>query len=255
MLDPRELNGSDAVINLPGAPIDGRWTSARRARIRDSRVRSTELLARTVLRLDTPPRVFISASAINFYPIDTGSEYDESGPSGEGFLASVCRDWEGAARVLEDSPVRLAVLRIGVVLSAAGGVVAKLRPIFRKGAGGPVGSGRQRMSWIVDSDLAAICATALADERYTGPINAVAPRPITNAAFARAFGRVLKRPAVLPAPAFALRLIYGQMAEETVLADNAVVPGKLLAWDFPYRYPELEPALRRILSEDRGNST
>ena len=244
-LDESVLAGCAGVINLAGASLaDGRWTSSRKRLILESRVDATRLLAERVAAVKQPPPVFLSASAVGYYPLNRDQVYTENGPSGEGFLASVCTAWEQALDPLRKTAVRVVILRMGVVLSWDGGVLAKLRPLFRSGLGGPVGSGNQRMSWISLTDLVRLCETALSDSRYKGVINAVAPEPVSNREFSRALGKLLGRPAYLPAPAFALRLAFGEMAEETVLADNAVRSARLPDLGFTRSHPTLEDALR-----------
>ncbi len=238
----------DAVIHLAGENIaSGRWTASRKRRILDSRVKGTELLCQKLGELSPPPKVFISASAVGYYPYGTGETYDEAGPPGHGFLASVCQKWEGASIGLKEKGTRVVHLRLGVVLGAGGGALGKMLPIFKLGLGGPVGSGRQMMSWIALDDVLGVISACLADERYSGPINVVAPQPVSNHEFSRTLGRVLKRPALLPAPSLAFSLIFGQMARETLLADCRVAPTVLLANGYTFQCQSLETALARAL--------
>lgn len=242
------LCGVDAVVHLAGESIAaGRWTPARRRRILASRIESTRLLASTVARLERRPRVFVSASAIGFYG-DTGdTAVDETGPRGTGFLAEVCAAWEEAADPARAAGLRVVHPRFGVVLAATGGALAKLLPIFRTGAGGPVGNGRQWMSWVSLDDAVGAILHLLADTSAHGPVNVVAPQPVRNRDFARTLGRVLGRPALLPVPATALRVAYGEMAEQTLLASNRILPGRLADAGFVYVTPDLEGALRAEL--------
>jgi uncharacterized protein len=240
----------DAVVHLAGANIaGGLWTSRRRALIRDSRVRGTMTLARALAALPAEgrPAVVVSASAIGWYG-DTGDGVvDEQGSPGTGFLAEVCREWENAWAPAREVGLRVALLRTGVVLTPAGGALAKLLPAFRLGLGGRVGSGRQGLSWISAEDLAEVYWWVMRDTRLAGPINAVAPAPVSNAAFSRTLARVLHRPAVLPVPAGLLRLGLGDLARETLLASSWVQPEALRRVGFVFRHPELGGALAGVL--------
>ncbi len=250
-LDAASLRGVTAVVHLAGAPIAERWTSAHKAAIRDSRVQGTALVSRTLLALPEPPRVLISGSAIGIYG-DRGSEVlTESSALGQDFLAEVGRAWEGATAGIEAAGVRVVHLRTGIVLSPDGGALAKLLPPFRLGLGGPIGEGRQWMSWIGLHDQIALLLWLLGAAAVRGPVNAVAPNPVTNAEFARVLGAVLGRPALVPAPAFALRLAFGEMAEATILASQRVSPAVALAHGFPFADEGLAGALRRALGLPR----
>ena len=245
---PSALEGADAVIHLAGEPVAHRWTDDRKRAIRNSRVRSTELLADAVRAMRTKPAVFLSGSAIGYYG-DRGDDLlDESSVPGRGFLADVCVDWERAAAPIADAGVRVVMLRTGVVLSPNGGALGRLLPIFRLGGGGPIGSGRQWMSWISLTDHVRAMEHALHTESLHGPVNLVAPNPVTNADFATILGRVLSRPAIVPVPAFALELLYGEMARATLLAGQRVVPKALSAAGFAFETPTLEGALRTELT-------
>jgi uncharacterized protein (TIGR01777 family) len=246
--DPARLAGLDAVVHLAGENLAaGRWTRARKAEIRRSRVLGTERLAAALATLERPPRVFIGASAIGIYG-DRGDEpLDEQSAPGRGFLADLCREWEGAAEALRTAGVRVVHLRFGVVLTPAGGALEKMLPAFRLGAGAVVGSGRQVMSWIVRDDVLGAILHGIRTDSLTGPVNAVAPAPVTNTEFTRILARVLGRPAVLKLPAFALRLALGELADQALLASQRVVPGRLLATGYRFRHGELEPALRHLL--------
>lgn len=243
------LDGVDAVVHLAGESVaGGRWTEARKRRIRESRVHATRRLCETLARLSRPPRVLVAASAIGYYG-DRGDQVlrEESAP-GAGFLPEVCREWEAAAEPAAQRGVRVVHLRIGLVLSPKGGALAAMLPVFRLGLGGPVGAGAQWMSWIgIDDTLGAILH-ALMNEPLAGPVNAVAPAPVTNREFAKTLARVLRRPAVLPFPAFAARLLLGQMADELLLASARVEPARLRATGFAFRDATLEGALRRLLT-------
>lgn len=239
----------DAVVHLAGAGIaDARWTEARRRELRESRVRGTRVLAEALAALPRPPRVVVGGSAIGFYG-DTGdASVDEASPAGEGFLAELTRDWEAAWALLDAADTRRVYLRTGVVLSPAGGALAKLLPAFRLGLGGPVGAGRQWWSWISIDDLVGAIGHALTEDGLRGALNAVAPRPETSAEFARVLGLVLRRPARLPAPAWALRLALGRgLADEALLASQRVRPAALRASGYRFRHESLEAALRHLL--------
>ncbi len=248
-LDAAALEGFDAVVHLAGESIaTGRWTAAKKERIRSSRVQGTRLLAETLARLQRPPEILVSASAIGYYGDRGDEELDEGSAPGSGFLAEVCRQWEAAAEPAREAGIRVVHPRIGVVLSATGGALAKLVPMFRLGLGGPIGSGRQHVSWITLDDLVGAICHVIATGSLSGPVNAVAPEPATNREFARALGRALRRPARLPAPAFALRAMLGPMADELLLASTRVIPRRLVDSGFAFDDPDLEPAFRRLLA-------
>lgn len=249
-LAPDALDGVDAVVHLAGESIgEGRWTEAKKRRILDSRVDSTETLARAMERTAKIPPVFVSASAVGYYG-DRGPEIlTETSTPGTGFLADVCRRWEAAAAPIAATGSRLVYLRTSGVISARGGLLAKLLPIFRSGAGGPLGSGEQYLSWIALSDLVNVLHRVLDDGAFSGPLNAVAPEPVTNRELAKILGRVLHRPAFLPAPAFALRLMLGaDLANELLLSSTRAVPARLTAAGFRFESRTLEPAIRRALT-------
>jgi len=247
-LDPAALEGADAVVHLAGAPIAQRWTAARKQAIRESRVQGTRLLTEAILRMPESERpAFISASGAHYYGVCPEGEVDETANPGDGFLSEVCRAWEGAAQPLEDAGVRAVFLRTGVVLSPAGGALAKMLPAFRLGLGGPIGSGAQRMSWIGRHDLVEMYLRAIEEPAWSGPVNAVAPEPLSNRAFAETLGEVLGRPARLRVPAFAVRAGFGEMGRETLLADQTVAPRRAETLGFEWRRPQLEGALRFCL--------
>jgi uncharacterized protein (TIGR01777 family) len=247
-LDPRQLEGAEAIVHLAGEPIAQRWTSARRDAIRESRVRGTELLARTIAALERKPNVLLSGSAVGYYG-DTGDEaVDEERAPGTDFLAGVARAWETATDAATGAGVRVVLLRTGIVLSPHGGALERLLPPFRLGVGGPIGTGRQWMSWIALEDHLGATEHAIATDGLHGPVNLVAPNPVTNAEFAATLGRVLDRPAIVPVPAFALELLYGEMARATILAGQRVLPRKLLRSGFHFAHPTLEEALHYELA-------
>jgi uncharacterized protein (TIGR01777 family) len=248
LIDARALAGVDAVVNLAGAPIAHRWTAERKRALRESRVRGTALLARAVTTLPLKPRVFLSGSAVGYYG-DRGDEVlDETAGPGEGFLSRLTTEWEDATAPIADAGVRVVLLRTGIVLSPAGGALAKLLPIFRLGGGGPLGSGRQWMSWITLGDHVRAMEHALFAEGMRGAANLTAPAPVRNADFAAALGRAVGRPAVLPVPAFALELLYGEMARASLLAGQRVMPAALTGAGFQFEEPTLDGALRRVLA-------
>ena len=244
------LEGHDAIVHLAGENIAGApWSPERKKRIRDSRVHGTGLLSKSLLGLERPPNTLVCASATGIYG-DRGEEVlrEESKP-GEGFLAGVCREWEEATGEAARKGIRVVNLRIGMVLSAEGGALAKMLPIFRAGAGGRVGSGRQYMSWIALPDLVGVIRHALATDSLEGPVNAVTPHPVTNREFTNTLGHVLGRPTIAALPAFAARLLFGEMANELLLASTRVEPAKLLASVYRFRLPNLEGALRSLLGK------
>ena len=246
-LDPRGLAGSDAIVHLAGAPIARRWTTAIKQEIRESRLRSTDLIARAVAVLDQKPRVVLSGSAVGCYG-DRGDEsLDETSTLGTDFLSTVARDWEAAAAPIADAGVRLVLLRTGIVLTPFGGALQKLLVPFRLGLGGPIGSGRQWMSWISFADHLGAMEHTLQSDVLAGPVNLVAPTPVTNATFARTLGKVLNRPALIPVPAFALELVYGEMARATLLAGQRALPTALVRSGYEFADPTLEHALSRVM--------
>lgn len=247
-VDAGAVNGNDAVVHLAGEAIAaGRWSAARKARIRDSRVRGTRVVAEAVARANPRPKALLCASAMGFYG-DRGDErLTEASAPGRGFLSEVSREWEEACAPARDQGVRVVNLRFGIVLSPAGGALAKMLLPFRLGAGGVVGSGKQWWSWVALDDVAGAIQHALVTPGLTGPVNVVAPNPVTNAEFTRALGRVLARPTLFPVPVFAARLAFGEMADALLLASARVVPERLQQTGYVFRHPELEGALRRLL--------
>jgi len=243
--DPAELGPIDAVVHLAGENISaGRWTAARKERIRSSRIVSTRLLAEAIARAAQPPQVFVVASAIGYYG-DRGDELlTEDSPPGTDFLAGVVQDWEAAARPAVDAGIRVVHTRFGVVLSTRGGALAKMLPLFRAGVGGRLGSGQQYMSWVALEDAAGAVAHALQTDALRGPVNVVAPNPVTNHEFTKALGAALGRPTFVVVPPFALRLVYGEMADATLLASTRASAEKLVASGFSFRHPTLETVLK-----------
>lgn len=250
LVDLAKLDGIDALIHLAGENIaSGRWTDERKRAIRDSRVNGTRTLFESLSRMDRPPMTILCASAVGFYG-DRGDErLTEESESGKGFLAEVCRDWESAARDAAPTGSRLVHLRFGVVLSADDGMLPRLLPVFRAGMGGPVGGGDQYMSWVAIDDVVRIVERVLSDEQIVGAINVVAPQPVTNREFGKTLGHVIGRPAVVPTPAFAVRLAMGKMADELVLASTRAIPARLDRAGHEFAFPTLETALRHVLDE------
>jgi uncharacterized protein len=248
VLDSAVLESADAVINLSGEDLAaGRWTASRKRRLWDSRVQSTNLLASAVALASPRPSVMINASGVGYYG-DRGEEtLTEDSSPGEGFLPRLAHAWEAAAEPARAAGTRVVSFRFGIVLAAHGGALAKMLTPFRFGAGGPFADGRAWWTWIALDDLLAAMAFAFEHSALDGPVNLVAPEPVRNADFVRALARVLHRPAVMPVPAFALRALLGEMADDALLASTRAVPRRLLDAGFRHRFTELEEALRDAL--------
>lgn len=247
-LDPAALDSIDAVVHLAGESVAGRWTDAKKERIRASRVDGTTFLSESLAALPSPPRVLVSASAIGFYGNRGDEQLTEASSPGTGFLADVGQAWEASTRSASEAGIRVVHVRTGVVLSPQGGALAAMLPAFRAGVAGPIGGGRQWWSWIGLPDLVAIYERALGDDTLRGPVNAVAPEPATNAAFTKTLGRVLRRPAFFPLPGPAVKLLMGEMGEEMLLASTRVLPRALTDAGFAFRHGTLEDALRAELA-------
>jgi uncharacterized protein len=247
ILDAAALDGTDAVVHLAGEPIAQRWSDDVRRRIRDSRVDGTHQLASALATLERPPRVLVSGSAVGIYG-DRGDERltERSAPGG-GFLAEVCIAWEAAAAPARDAGIRVAHPRIGVVLSPDGGALARLLRPFRLGLGGRIGDGRQWMSWISLPDVVAMLRRLVDDDALSGPYNATGPSPVTNGEFTRELGEVLHRPAILPVPSFALRAVFREMADATLMASQHAAPERMQAAGFAFAHPTLRRALDAVL--------
>jgi uncharacterized protein len=243
-----ELDGVDAVVHLSGAPVaGGRWTATRKQVLRASRIQSTAALVSALASAQHPPSVLLSGSAVGWYG-DTGDrEVDESAPSGTGFLASLVRDWEAAAEPARQAGLRVATLRSGIVLSRRGGMLGPLLPAFRLGLGARIGNGTQYISWISVTDHVAAVRYLLDHADIDGPVNLTAPAPVTNAEFTADLARALRRPALLRVPAPVVRAGLGEMSGE-LLGSQRVLPGRLLASGFTFRYPDLAGALRAELA-------
>lgn len=250
---PEALDGLRAVVHLAGEPVFGGLpTAARRRRIRDSRIDSSDALVEAIRKLpaDRRPVVLVCASAVGFYGSRGEEPLGEDAGAGSGFLADVCRDWEAAAGAATSCGVRTVMLRIGIVLAREGGALPLMALPFRFGAGGRLGNGRQWMAWIHADDLVRLIRAALDDDRYRGPVNAVAPEPVRNADFTRELARVLRRPAAIPVPASAVRLLLGELAGE-LLGSRRVVPRRADALGFRFDHASLSAALRRELAPDQ----
>lgn len=251
-IDAAELNGVDALVHLAGENIaGGRWTAERKRRIVESRVEGTRLIAETLAGLSSKPSVLVSASAIGFYGNRGDAPVDEDSAAGEGFLAETCQAWEAANEPATAAGIRTVQLRIGLVLSPEGGALGTMLTPFKLGVGGVLGDGQQYMSWITRDDLVRAFVAALSNPQLTGPVNGVSPAAVTNREFTKTLGYVLNRPTLLPAPAFAMRLALGEMADELLLSGANVQPKRLLesGFEFPPPDGELEPALRRLLGK------
>jgi uncharacterized protein (TIGR01777 family) len=239
--------GADAVIHLSGENVAGRWTVEKKRRIRESRVVSTRNLAEALAKGGNPVKTFICASAIGYYG-DRGNErLQEESAAGSGFLAEVCREWEGATEPARRAGIRTANLRFGIVLSPQGGALRQMLLPFRLGLGGRIGSGRQWWSWIHLDDAVAAILHVLRTAEVKGPVNIVGPNPVTNAEFTKILASVLRRPAIFPIPAAVARMAFGELAKGGILASARVIPGKLLASAFEFRYPELRQALAEMI--------
>ena len=237
-LDPRALEGVDAVVHLAGESIAARrWTQAVKERVRRSRVESTRLLAETLGHLSRRPRVLVSASAVGYYGSRGEEPLTEDSPPGEGFLSDVARAWEAAAEPAQAAGVRVVHPRLGVVLAGKGGALPRMALPFRLGAGGVIGDGRQYWSWIALEDVVRVIELAIALESLAGPVNAVTPAPVTNREFTRVLGRVLRRPTLVPLPAFAVRLLLGEMGQALLLDSARVLPRRLERASFRFRHP------------------
>jgi uncharacterized protein (TIGR01777 family) len=238
----------DAVIHLAGESVSaGCWTAERRERIRRSRVDGTGLLAEFFAAAAKKPKVIIAASAVGWYGDRGDEELDEASTPGKGFLAEVAQDWEAALQPAAAARIRCVSARFGIVLSPAGGALAKMLPLFRMGMGGIMGGGRQWMSWISLHEIPQVISHILAHDELSGPVNLTSPAPVTNREFTRVLAEALRRPAFLPAPRFLLEAAFGDMAKELLLASAKVMPGKLLKSGYVFREPELAAALRGLL--------
>jgi hypothetical protein len=245
----KEIDGAHAVINLSGEPIAGRrWTPAQKKELRSSRLNATKAVVESISQAKNKPKVLVNASAVGFYGPRDSSQIDEGAEGGSDFLSELCREWEKEARKAEAFGVRVVSLRTGIVLSRDGGALAKMLPPFRFFLGGPLGSGRQFLSWIHIEDEVAAILKALEDPSLKGPVNLTAPEPVPMKEFAAVLGRVLRRPSVFRVPGFVLKLLLGEMAGLLLTGQN-VTPRKLVEAGFRFRHPKLETALRALLGK------
>jgi len=246
------LEGLNGVVHLAGENIaTGRWNTQKKKRIRDSRVQGTRLLAEYLTKLEPAPTVMVSASAIGFYGNRGAEQLTEESSPGDDFLAEVCQEWEKATEPLRKKEVRVVNLRFGVILSPSGGALKKMLLPFRMGLGGRVGDGRQYMSWISLDDVLHAILHTLSTDSLQGPVNVVSPHPLTNGEFTKILGRVLSRPTLFPMPAFAARLVFGEMADALLLSSTRVEPSGLLKSGYQFKHTELETTLRHLLHKVR----
>ncbi len=243
-----KLEGMDAVVHLAGESVaDGNWSDEKKKRIRDSRVVGTRTLVEALKRLEKPPRVFVSASAVGFYGDRDDEVLTEESEAGEGFLPDVCKEWEAEAKKAEEFGARVVSARIGLILSKEGGALAKMITPFSYGVGGVVGSGKQYMSWIVIEDLVKLLIFLINNDSIEGAVNATSPDPVTNEEFTTTLGSVISRPTIIPVPEFGIKLIFGEMGEKLLLEGARVVPQKLEEAGFEFEFPDIESALRKAL--------
>ncbi len=251
VLQANEIEGGDAVVHLAGESIAGsRWTTVQKAKIRDSRVQGTTLLAETLAKLEQPPKVLVSASAIGYYGHRGDETLREESSPGTGFLPATCVEWEKAAHPARQKGIRVVHPRFGIILSPKGGALAKMLLPFKLGVGGIMGNGKQYWSWVALDDVIGAIHHALVTESVVGPMNVVAPRAVTNHEFTKILGRVLSRPTIFPLPAFAARLVLGEMADELLLASARIEPARLMATGYKFHHTELEKALRDLLRKN-----
>jgi uncharacterized protein (TIGR01777 family) len=241
------LSGFDAVIHLAGETIVGRWTESKKNKIRDSRVIGTRNLAQSLAQAKHRPQIFLCSSAIGYYGNRGDEALTEESAPGTGFLAEVCQEWEAATHPAAEAGIRTVAIRTGVVLSREGGALAKMLPPFKMGVGGKIGDGRQWMSWIDVQDLVGAIHHILKSDLLYGPVNMVAPRPVTNAEFTQTLASVLSRPAVFPVPAFAVKLLFGEMGETVLLGSQRVEPTQLVSSGYPFRFRDLRASLQNTL--------
>ena len=251
-IDPEHLEGFDVVVHLAGENIaSGRWTGEKKRAIRESRVKGTSLLSESLARLSRPPSLFLSASAIGYYG-DRGDELlTEKSAPGDGFLPSVCVEWENATKPAVEKGIRTVHTRFGIILDRNEGALAKMLPPFKMGIGGKIGNGKQWMSWITLDDVVRGLKFLITDTSTRGPVNFVAPTPVTNTEFTKVLGRVLSRPTLFPVPAFGVRLAFGEMADALLLSSQKVEPSVLEDRGFSFNWPTLEPALKHLLAADK----
>ncbi|SFF98370.1 hypothetical protein SAMN04488025_11129 [Planifilum fulgidum] len=245
-IDAEALEGADVLIHLAGKSINGRWTKRRKEEILLSRTRGTRLIAETLAALKRPPGVFLCASGIGTTR-EGGREVDEKDSAGSGFLSGVIKEWEKATVPAKEAGIRVVNMRFGMVLSPRGGALKRMLPAYKLGLGGRLGHGRQWMSWVALEEIPHVVRFLIERDEVAGPVNVVSPNPVSNAEFIRALGGALRRPVAFPVPAFAVKLMFGEMGEELLLWGNRAIPKKLLEVGYSFRYPDLEKALREML--------
>jgi uncharacterized protein (TIGR01777 family) len=244
---PETVSGFDAVIHLAGESIVGRWTGAKKRKIRDSRVVGTLNLAQALARAEDKPKVFVCGSAIGYYGNRSEEALSEDSAPGTGFLADTCQEWEESTTAAVQADIRTAHLRTGIVLSPKGGALGAMLVPFKLGLGGRTGDGRQWMSWIDVQDMVGAIHHILKNDLLQGPVNMVAPKPVRNAEFTKTLASVLSRPAIFPMPAFVVKTVFGEMGEELLLGSQKVEPGKLISSGYPFRFRELRASLKGLL--------
>jgi uncharacterized protein (TIGR01777 family) len=249
-IDSAALEGIDAAVHLAGERILGRWTSRKKARILESRAAGTRLLSGALARLERPPSVLVSSSAVGYYPARGDEPLTEESPSGDGFLAEVCREWEAGTAPAVEKGIRVIILRNAIVMTRKGPPLSMMLLPFRLGLGGAIGSGEQYFPWVSEDDTIGSIQHALETPSLSGPVNVAAPHQVTMRELAKTLGRVLRRPAILKVPSFVVKLIAGEMADEMLLASQRVESRRLMASGYRFRYPELEGALRHALGRD-----
>jgi uncharacterized protein (TIGR01777 family) len=251
-LEATSLEGLDAVVHLAGESIaSSRWSDEKKRAIRESRTKGTALLSDALARLSRPPAVLVSASAIGYYGSRGDELLIENSAPGDDFLANVCVEWENATRPALEKGIRTVHARFGVILDKHGGALAKMLTPFRMGVGGRIGNGKQWMSWIAIDDVVSGLKFVISDQTTSGPVNFVAPNPVTNAEFTKTLGRVLSKPTLFPMPEFGVRLAFGEMGEALLLGSQRVKPAVLQQSGFSFAYPSLESALRHLLTADK----
>lgn len=249
-VDTQGLAGVNAVVHLAGENIAvGRWSPAKKRRIRESRVAGSRLIAEKLAAMDPKPDVLVCASAIGYYGDRGATKLDESSDPGTGYLADVCRDWEDACQPAREAGIRVVNARIGVVITPRGGALAKMLPPFKMGVGGKVAGGDQFWSWVSIEDVVGALHHAIMNESISGPLNVVSPEPLTNSAFTKVLGKVLRRPTIFPMPAFVAKMALGEMANDLLLSSTRVLPTRLLETGYEFRHPTLETALHALLGK------
>ena len=251
VIDTEHLEGLDAVVHLAGESIAaGRWTSEKKRAILESRVKGTTLLSQSLAKLSRPPAVFVSASAIGYYGDRGDEQLTEQSAPGSGFLADVCREWENATTPASEKGIRTVLARFGIILAENGGALRQMLTPFRLGIGGRVGDGKQWMSWVALEDVVNAIRFSIYDNFISGPVNIVAPFPVTNAEFTKTLGSVLRRPTILPIPGFSVRLAFGEMGDALLLSSQRVEPAVLKARGYSSQWPRLELTLRKLLHKE-----